>query len=62
MSRTLRTKPKGKGTARDGEDLRVSRLCGHHNQCPYCLSNRTHATLRRMLIDGPSELETRRLK
>jgi len=62
MSRTLRTKPKGKGTARDGEDLRVSRSCRNHGSCPYCASGRQHATLRRMLIDGPPELETRRLK
>ena len=51
MSRTLRARTKGRGEARDGDDLRPSRGCSHHGDCDYCERNRTHSSRRRAPID-----------
>jgi len=48
MSRTIRNKLKGRGKARDGDDLRPSRACRHNGTCPYCANGRTHSNRRRI--------------
>ncbi len=62
MSRTIRNKrPKMRlgylvsrqyknGKVRDGTPQHVSPRCGNHGGCPYCESNKTHKTIKRMPI------------
>ena len=56
MSRTVRRKLRGKGIARDGENLRVSRGCRHHGPCGWCVGNRTYSTKHRAPYEEPDPL------
>ena len=57
MSRTTRKRPKGRGVARDGDDLRPSRGCRHHGTCDYCVATRTYAAKHQDPIEGLDALE-----
>ena len=51
MSRTIRSRPKGMGPAKDGHDIRALRGCRNHGSCQYCAEGRAHASRRRAPID-----------